>query len=169
MPTPATTTQKIREDARGAAAAVLDAHWDGVIPVDPVLLARALGVSVFNSQLGDDTWGMIIGSGESADIYLDSDQPYVRYRFSCAHELGHYVDHQSDLKPNEGYIDSRSNAGARTPHEIYANEFAASVLMPESEFRKAVASGDSLISIADDFEVSLDAARFRCLNLGIAL
>lgn len=167
MPTDGLTVSEIRTEARNAALAVLDQHWDGTLPTDPVKLARALGVSVFSAQLGDDTWGMIIGSDDSADIYLDRDQPLVRYRFSCAHELGHYVDHQSDLTPGAGYMDSRSDAGAGRPEEIYANEFAASILMPEAEFREAAAVDNSLVSLADKFQVSLDAARWRCHHLSI--
>jgi len=167
MPTNGLTVSEIREEARNAALAVLEQHWDGELPVDPVQLSRALGASVFNAQLGDDTWGMIVGSGDSADIYLDKDQPHVRYRFSCAHEMGHYVDHQSDLKPGKGYVDSRSNAGAGRPEEIYANEFAASILMPEEEFRRAASADRSLIALANKFEVSLDAARWRCHHLGL--
>lgn len=156
-----TTVQEIRKEARKTAATVLEVHWDGMVPVDPILLARALGVSVFNSELDDDTRGMLIGSNGSADIYLNPNQPYVRHRFLCAHALGYYVNPQNDLGPHTGYVYSRNDSNVRSPHEIYAHEFAASLLMPESEFQKAVSSGNSLISIAHDFKVPLSIVRSR--------
>lgn len=167
MPTSGLTVAQLRAEARQAAQAVLDVHWDGTLPVDPVKLARALGVSVFDAQLGDDTWGMIVGSDKGADIYLDRDQPHVRYRFSCAHELGHYVDHQSDLEPGTGFADKRSESGRGNPEEVFANEFGASVLMPEPYFREAAAVDDSSVALANMFQVSLMAAALRKHHLGI--
>ena len=164
--------QNLRAEARAAASEVLSTYWDGTVPVDPIAIARKLGVQVFNAQLGDDEWGMIIGSEFGADIYLDEDQPPTRYRFSCAHELGHYIDHQranvEPLPPGSGYVDKRSTAGAGTRNEIYANEFAASILMPEDPFRRMASENKSDFLLAITFDVSPDAVKWRRYNLGLS-
>ncbi|MDO4920079.1 ImmA/IrrE family metallo-endopeptidase [Kocuria sp.] len=167
MPTEGATTDKIRQEARNAAADALESAWAGGYPIDPVQIARELGVSVFSAQLGDETWGMIIGGSNGADIYLDVDQPPKRYRFSCAHELGHFVDRQSNLAPGTGYVDSRSSAGHGLPIEVYANEFAASLLMPEDHFRKKCQEGLTDFALTNYFDVSLQAVQLRKQHLKI--
>ena len=162
------SVEELREKARKDAARVLEESWgDKGFPVDPVRIARSMGLSVFTSQLGNDTWGMIIGSDNGADIYLDKDQAPTRMRFSCAHELGHFVDRAAALTPNKGYIDKRSSAGAGTPAEIYANEFAASLLAPEADLRRMVIRGADNIEIASAFGISLTSVEYRRQFLGI--
>lgn len=162
------TIGAIREAARSDAAEILANVWpEGRLPVDPVIVARRLGLSVFSAQLGDDVWGMLVGSGSGCDIYLDRDQPHNRYRFSCAHEIGHFVDRGGkDLPPGQAFVDKRSDAGAGRSDEVYANEFAASLLMPEPEFRRW-ARAENELALAQRFEVSLDTARYRYRLLGI--
>src|SRR4051794_39877887 len=69
------TVSAIRAKARTDAAQILVRHWGDAVPVDPVKIARKLGVSVFSAQLGEDTWGMLIGSPNGVDMYLDREQP----------------------------------------------------------------------------------------------
>lgn len=164
------TVQEIRDKARADAKAVLDSFWDEGFPVDPIAIARKAGLSVFDAQLGDDTWGMIIGNGDgSADIYLDLDQGRTKRRFSCAHELGHYFDRMADLsiEPGTGFEDKRSDEGRGTADEVYANEFAASLLMPESRFRALAGGGAPTVAIAAEFEVSPASASYRRQLLGV--
>ena len=139
------------------------------MPVDPVVIARDLGLSVFSAELGDDVFGMIVGSGAGADVYLDRDQAPARFRFTCAHEVGHYVDHTSRVSPEtlEYYVDKRSDDTRGTPDEIYANEFAGSLLMPPMELKRAVAANLDDIALAAHFDVSLQALRYRRQLLGV--
>ena len=159
----------IRDDARNAAEAILETYWTSrTIPVDPVKIARLMGLSVFEAHLGEDTWGMIIADeGGTANIYLDEDQSPTRARFSCAHELGHYVDHQCDLEPSTGYEDKRSTAGIGQPSEVYANEFAGALLSPELELRDLVDQGLDTFEIARAFHVSPASIDYRRKLLGI--
>lgn len=160
----------LRKYAREDANEILRTHWDGKLPVNPIAISADVGPSVFSAQLGDDVYGMIIGSGNSADIYIDEDQAPVRFRFTCAHELGHYVDRAingNGLKPGEGYVDARSDEGRGNPDEVYANEFAASLLMPEQKVRSFSKEGMSAIEMADHFDVSLSAMTWRLQHLGI--
>lgn len=94
-------------------------------------------------------------------MYLDKDQPPARFRFTCAHEIGHYVDQTSKLSPEEAYVDKRSDDSRGEPAEVYANEFAASLLMPINELKACVNGGMSDFEMAAHFDVSLQALRYR--------
>lgn len=166
------TVGQIRERARRDASGVLGAFWDGNLPIDPVSMARAAGTSVFTAQLGNDVYGMIVGSGSSADIYVDVDQPPARFRFTTAHELGHYIDHTvrgESLGEAAGYVDQRSENGRGQPAEIYANEFAASLLMPEQKVGELTKQKKTIFEMAKSFEVSVSAMAWRLHRLGIEL
>ncbi|QCQ94044.1 ImmA/IrrE family metallo-endopeptidase [Rhodococcus sp. SGAir0479] len=163
------TVAQIRERARNDAWAVLDQYWDdGVFPVDPIKVAGAMGIKVYSASLESDCFGMIIGAPDgSADIYLDADQPLNRLRFTCAHEIGHYVDNTSKIDGTElAFVDRRSDAGRGTAPEVYANEFAGSLLMPADQISRELERNPSMtpMELAAKFEVSLDAMRYR-LNL----
>lgn len=160
----------LRSAAREDAQAVLNAYWDGELPVDPVVIARAAGASVFSAQLGDDTFGMTIGSGDGANIYIDKDQPENRFRFTCAHELGHFVDHSQNPAPGKRavtYVDKRSDDGRGQPNEVYANEFAASLLMPGDHVKRLSKSAETVYELAREFKVSADAMSWRLKRLKI--
>jgi Zn-dependent peptidase ImmA (M78 family) len=155
------TVAQIRTRARGDAASVLAAHWTTrTVPVDPVLVARSLGVDVFTAQLGTDTYGMLVGDAGKATIYLDNDQAPARMRITCAQEVGHYIDRGNELLDGMAVVGRRSEEGRGTADQIYANEFATSLLMPDSELRTTANKMNS-ISTAAYFGVSLDALRYR--------
>ena len=162
------TVQQIRDKARTDAKMVLDGYWYGTpVPVDPFAIARQLGVGVFSAELGTDAWGMLVGTGSGVDIYLDRDQPTSRFRFSCAHELGHYVDRGQDVADGQAFVDKRSESNVGSVDEIYANEFAASLLMPEPQFSNAVYAGMDNFALANRFDVSLDAVHWRKVHLNL--
>lgn len=159
------TVGQLRAMAREEAKNTLDRHWDGALPVDVVRIARDLGASVFTAQLGDDTFGMLQSDSAGSNIYIDVDQPLVRKRFTCAHEVGHLVSHADE--PGAQFVDKRSDAGRGTASEIYANEFAGSLLMPEPRVRELRDAGFSPIDMAARFGVSLQAMTYRMKVLGI--
>lgn len=161
---------QIRPEARKAAQAVLDSRWDGKLPVDPIVLARALGPEVYTAQLGDDVYGMITGTPAESAIYLDVDQSPVRMRFTCAHELGHYIERSGrDVADESEFaeIDKRSDRNHGQPIEVFANEFAGALLMPETEIRRLSAQGVGDIELAKIFNVSMDAVKLRKFHLGL--
>ena len=162
------TIAQIRARARDDAASVLSAHWTArTIPVDPVLVARSLGVDVFTAQLGTDTYGMLVGDAGKVTIYLDQDQAPARMRYSCAHEVGRYLDRGNELLDGMAFVGRRSDEGRGAADEIYANEFTTSLLMPDAELRGAAGKLNG-ISTAAYFGVSLDALRFRRKLLSVA-
>ncbi|WP_343956428.1 ImmA/IrrE family metallo-endopeptidase [Yaniella flava] len=160
------TVGQLRELARADAREFLTQQERYDYPFDMVHLARDAGAEVMISQLGDDVFGMIEGHADGATIYVDSDQPLNRRRFTLAHELGHMVSYKDEAgTPN--YVDARSDAGSGTASEIYANEFAGAVLMPETLMKQFIDDGMNNWDIARELKVSTAAVSYRRQLLGI--
>lgn len=152
--------------AQDAAWRVLASHWDGGLPVNPVRIARSLGVRVV--EVDDPTVsGEYRNDGRTGPtISVNGRDSALRKRFTVAHELGHHaLDHGPRFRdPATNY--SLFNFD---PKEAAANHFAAELLMPATllrhwVIRKAVYD---LKELADVFQVSQQAMRFRLKNMGL--
>jgi Zn-dependent peptidase ImmA (M78 family) len=139
-------------------------------PVDPVAIARALGIDVRQAMLKTNVSGALVKKiGEDPAILLNASDSPNRQRFTCAHELGHYVTHASDPTAYE-YIDLRDtiwSATGQDSEEVWANAFAANLLMPEKRVRELIAEGYTPTALAAYFAVSQDAMSYRLDNLGL--
>jgi len=92
-----------------------------------------------------------------------------RDRFTIAHELGHYILHflfkDIDDSNELPFVVNRYGSGRV---EWEANWFAASFLMPRSEFKKVFAhSNRNVFAVAKQFGVSTSAATIRARALGL--
>jgi len=148
------------------------AYWhDEGFPVDPVAIAKELGVLVFNADIPGDVSGLLRKHpGQAAEIYLDIDDPLVRRRFTCAHELGHYVSHAGDDDDSLSFVDYRGPLATHGSNqdEIFANRFAANLLMPRQKVRELRSIGLSAVQMAKYFQVSLEAMNNRLSSIGTA-
>jgi len=158
------TTKK--EAAARDAAAILRRHWAGRgFPVDPVAIARDLGLGVLVGQLGPNVSGMLIKEqDEDPVVYVDVDDAPRRQRFTVAHEIGHYVERSS--APTMSYVDRRG--GPFTLREFYANEFAGHLLMPADEVLRLQSQGWTDFELSEYFGVSPDAMGTRLRRLALA-
>lgn len=154
------------------ARAVLHDHWveDGRIrlPIDPMEIARSMGIKVHTRVLDVGTAGQLVKrAGQDPEIYLNLFDSEGRQRFTCAHEIGHYITHLTGDEVEWEYVDRRdaaSSTGTRS-QEIYANQFAAALLMPAHIVHK-YAESLSPDRLAAKFGVSQDAMNYRLNNLG---
>jgi predicted transcriptional regulator len=160
--------------AEDQAAMVLKVIWadiikdSPVVPVDPSQIAAWLDVSVELVDLPQNVSGAIRKRpNEDAIIVLNSTDSDVRQRFTCAHELGHFMQrlNHGQLESME-FIDYRSGKGS--PEETYANAFAAALLMPADKVKTEAESGQPIWQVAKKFGVSAEAMSYRYVNLGIA-
>ena len=97
-------------------------------------------------------------------------EPTARKRFSCAHELGHYVMAADVGIENLELVEyrDRSSSYMENPVEIYENQFAASLLMPERLVQKRHSENKkSLAGLAKSFGVSIQAMARRIQTLGL--
>lgn len=156
-----------RDPAREAER-IRNSFWTRGFPVDPVLIAQRLGVSVRQAKLSPGVSGALVKSpGEDPTILLNANDHPNRQRFTCAHELGHYISRENDPDAYE-YVDLRDifrSAAGTKPEEIFANTFAANLLMPEKEVRRLLSEKHSPTEMAAYFDVSQDSMHFRLKNL----
>lgn len=146
---------------------------DVPLPVDPFAIAQALGIKAFSAPLDKGVSGMLVKrAGEDAEIYVHAADSLNRQRFTCAHELGHYVRRVAAEDTEWEYVEHRDllTSQGTNPDEIYANQFAAALLMPREvvEARLAELGSRGLAaapSLAVEFGVSADAMQYRIKNL----
>ena len=162
--------------AEAAAQSILNHFSEGgkvVLPVDPVEVARFLGINVYKTKLDNTLSGMIakVSPQADTDIIVNSEQAPVRQRFTIAHELGHYFAIRSDpIRDGKPFIHRRAQLAAcgTDSEEIFANGFAAQLLMPRNEVIDASRIGADAALLAPRFHVSLDAMTNRLRSLGLA-
>jgi Zn-dependent peptidase ImmA (M78 family) len=165
----------VDEKAEFEAEQLLKTVWDAVnlgsrIPVDPIRIANELGITVYDAELEDSVSGMIIREvGGDPKIYLNRADHPNRSRFSCAHEIGHFVNATMDKKIS--FVDYRGplSATGKDVGEVFANQFASALLMPRTELARDF--GNGLLATAADlawtYKVSIDAMQFRLKNLDL--
>lgn len=142
-------------------------------PVDVLRVAGAFGLKVYESdtRLPPGASGMILhnpaAGGESGYcIIVRSSEPFVRRRFTVAHEIGHFVLHRNKIGHSLS-DDALYRSGLSTIEESQANQLAADILMPTDLIRK-YASGLGITDpsvLAKAFQVSELAMKIR---LGLA-
>jgi Zn-dependent peptidase ImmA (M78 family) len=155
------------------ATALLTQHWatpDGTypLPVDPIYLARQLGMEVYLSDLAPDVSAVLVASpGQQTSIYLSRSDPRVRQRYSCAHEIGHYLRRRASGQQQFGFIDRRDHFSSTglDPEERWANWFAAALLMPADLIQ--VSPQRDPRHLAPVFDVSVQAMTHRLTKLGL--
>ena len=142
-----------------SAHALLKDIWgDRKFPVDPVWIANELGLDVVETTLDDDVSGALLKEPEQDPvIILNRNDSNVRKRF----ENGQPLEYE--------FVDSRGKLASQgvDSEEIFANNFAACLLMPEKEVRRLNNAGYAPVMMASYFGVSDDAIRYRLKNLGL--
>jgi len=159
--------------AEKSAERMLQDVWKGRgFPIDPVTISLQLGIQVKQATLPEDVSGAIIKKkGSDPVILLEETDSDNRKRFTCAHELGHFVYRMETRPEAEEYewVDFRdleSSMGI-IEEERYANGFAASLLMPRDAVVRQWRDSRFLPSLAYYFGVSVEAAVNRLKNLGL--
>lgn len=131
-------------------------------PVDLPRILRAHGIELEYADLSPDVAGLLMWADGWVVVVnrRDAKNP-ERFRFTLAHELGHYFLHRR-LHP---YRSCRRSG--QELWERHANQFAAELLMPEDEVRAMVAAGRSFGTMAARFGVSLSAMHYRLKDLDL--
>ncbi|WPF66392.1 MULTISPECIES: ImmA/IrrE family metallo-endopeptidase [unclassified Corynebacterium] len=157
----------IRREATDAATNILEKYWDtDTFPVDPFEIATRYGAEVHRGDMPEDVEGLFRPKGDQyklPQIWVDTDYSFVRQRFTCAHELGHMVE-DGETSQIDRRRDDNSAKGS-DPHEVYANAFAAELLMPGYAVRQLWQLGADLFSLASFFGVSKPSMEYRLKNL----
>lgn len=101
-------------------------------PIDPVTIARGIGVNVTFVEfepLHDNISGFY--DAEEDAIYVNKMEFPLRQTFTVAHELGHKILHEDWARSSEYKMLLRDAASdSKDPFEQEANSFAANLLVP---------------------------------------
>lgn len=133
-------------------------------------------VKIYSAALDEQISGAIGFNEKIFTIFINSTKPTTRQYFTTAHELGHYFLHKDLIKKQEVLVDSdayldgnsflyRHDAAEPTIIETEANNFAASLIMPEKLVRKAWESLKNIEECAKVFNVSTIAMTVRLERL----
>jgi Zn-dependent peptidase ImmA (M78 family) len=161
-----------QDQAERDAEGIRSRTWGDSIPVDPVRIAKALGVETFESQL-DPNVSAVLSKRADRDpiIILNRNDSPSRQRFSCAHELGHFVRRSNSGRVGTDfeYIEYRGPLArqGKDDEEMYANAFAGNLLMPRKYVLAFQKDDLSVVDQALKFEVSTDALETRLRVLGL--
>lgn len=149
---------------------LLDSSWGTSLPVDPFELARSLGIEVRFVWLPPDVSGRItIQPHGAAVIELNSWDHPNRQRFTCAHEIAHYLRRKKRGFRGKTFVDYRDTLAGLgiDSEEIYANQFAAALLMPAKLVRRQYRQQRSAETLASVFRTSEQAMRLRLKTLRV--
>jgi Zn-dependent peptidase ImmA (M78 family) len=175
----AVVVQSEQHSVVASAEEIINRHWKSrEIPVDPYAIARSMGITVKFIEAEDNVDGGIWRRREyDPIIFLNSVDHAKRKRYVCAHQLGHF---QSRATRDEYELVDYKEATPSTvqdDEEISADQFAAALLMPESEIRSvftethAKLDGNlnaTVLALSDHFAVSVEAVTGRLEALGLA-
>jgi len=145
------------ENIRQKADNFLNKNWGDNIPVDiELIVEKKLKLDIIPLPgLYRITGTEAFLSGDLNEIIFDVDRPDVRIRFSIAHEVGHYVLHEEQIKSLrtksyenwKGVIKSIPGpVWGRA--EYQASEFAGRLLVPLSALIQSIKKRRSLIEQA---------------------
>jgi Zn-dependent peptidase ImmA (M78 family) len=131
-------------------------------PINPVTLARDLGIKLWFVKLGEQ-YQNVSGFYDAAEdaIYVSKDEYPKRQTFTIAHELGHRVLHREWAASNDYRVLMRDqHLKVSDEREQEANAFAAHLLVPTKMLARYrhVASVEEL---SDLFVVSMPVVRNR--------
>jgi hypothetical protein len=98
-----------------------------------------------------------------------------RFRYTCAHELGHWVIHQeyyTQLGETAAMTTSTKSSETGNIIERQADRFACYLLMPRGAVKKAFYSSradaeDVTAALAEQFSVSRQAMKIRLAEMGL--
>ena len=144
------------------------------LPVDPMSIARGLGIEVYAKPASSKgVSGMLLRVGnEFAIAYATHIESEGFQRFSVGHEIGHFKlpGHVKHLFTGGQTVhESRAGFVSGDPYELEADHYSAGLLMPEALFSKAMRrTGDGLNAVealSKTCRTSLEATAIRYAQL----
>lgn len=168
-----------RKRVEELAAEVLRASNVTKPPVPIETIARHHGLVVRSQPLQSDLSGFLYRDDRQPVVGVNSSHRMVRRRFTIAHELGHFLLHQSHkLRVDRSVLARLRGSTAEDTidvDEVEANRFAAAVLMPTELLKGDLAQlrpmdilhdEDDIKTLARRYGVSAQALLLRLDDLG---
>ena len=152
-----------------AAERVVKERAISALPIDPIALARDLGIEVLPKPARvQGVSGMLLRCGNTFGIAYATHIASIGFQnFSVAHELGHYYlpGHIDAVLSDDDVHESHAGFASGDRYELEADHFAATLLMPRRLFTNAMSTaGEGLPAIeklAEQCRTSLTATAIR--------
>lgn len=167
-----TMTQRVDQfESSDSSERILQNHGELAAPVNVHRLASKLNLDVLFEDLDDDISGFLLAEGKKPCVVINKSHHPNRQRFSIAHEVAHFILHVP--KGKKLFIDrlvfyrNTASTSGENRQEIEANNFAATLLMPESLLRRELEKysdelgEDDVFRLANTFCVSSEAMTYR--------
>lgn len=134
-------------------------------------IAEMFEIKVVYEDLPSTESGYLRSKNGQYIIGINSKHHKKRQRFTFAHELGHFCLHKEkegkDVEFEDEIFYRIENSSSI---EYAANEFASRLLIPQDRLEGKINEGmTDLKELADYFEVSQDAMRYRVLSLNYSI
>ena len=151
-------------------------------PINPeeYLKHAPKNIEVKRCSLDPGVAGMLKNTGDGWVIYVNSDEPETRQRFTIAHEIGHLHLHSDVIGDHTDFYrksELKDYTEDQLEMERQANKFAAALLMPQGrvfqEWLAQLKRSDGLFGggrvkrMSEIFGVSEEAMTYRLKNLGL--
>lgn len=143
------------------------------LPIDVKDVARKLGIETEELVLESHIDGLLVKNEADSPFkaVVNIETHEHRKRFTYAHEIGHFVHKYQDFPKDgkAGLVERRDELSSKgiDPEEIWANRFAAALLMPAAIVRYLWGEGRSRDELAGVFDVSRRAMDLRIATLGL--
>lgn len=143
-----------------------EGYVDGYkLDVEKFIKDKFQNIKILKVVLASDVSGKLQYKDGYWMMSVNKLHPDVRQRYTLGHELGHYLNHRDSVKVFEDTVFFRSKQ--KSSMEYMADQFAARLLMPESDVNVLVSSGVKTVKeMASKFGVSLESMKYRLEQLG---
>ncbi len=149
------------------AASVLKKSDQTNPPTDLFRVLKDLGIRAYDENLKSDGY-LLKDSGGGIIFYKGPrHQEGYRWRFTIAHEIGHWVLKQLTISGR------KSKPASLESIEVWCNKFASELLIQESVlrglFQKENLTYPKLLELAELFQVSEDVLRYRLRSQNVEI
>ena len=160
---------KVRKQAEKDALRLVRTSVRDGFAVEPVGIANHLGVQVREAKFDRDIAGaLFLEAGVDPKMVVNRRHSFLRRRFTCAIELGHYVRMSAETNEYKrvDLRDGFEEVGGESNDE-YAREFAESLLMPREDVKILADLEMDDLEMALRFLVPRDVMQGRLISLGM--
>ncbi|ABQ26400.1 ImmA/IrrE family metallo-endopeptidase [Geotalea uraniireducens] len=154
--------------AREMARKILKKHKINEVPTNLQVICESLGLEYVELDDPDELDGMILELDGTRVAMLNKAKPFVRARFTLAHELGHiFLNHDKrefyDAEVAREYGEDMPE-NAKPPKEQEADAFASELLIPVEQLKKYQSDLKNPDKLAGIFQVSKPAMTIAIAN-----
>lgn len=154
--------------AREMAKRILQKHKIKEVPTDLKVICESLGLEYVELDDPNELDGAVLVMGGVRVAMINKAKPFVRARFTLAHELGHILlnhDKREFYDPEAAReLGEDTPEHAKPAKEREADAFASELLIPMEQLKKYQSELKNLDNLAVIFQVSKHAMSIAIAN-----